>query len=87
MAYQALGILELGTEFLSDPALTEFTCLAQRARDVFKSNIPGPACPRRSYTTTQKNQGVGLYRILEPIRVGTWIRGARGGLLSQRRAG
>lgn len=78
MAYQALGIsasdLKLGADFATDPALKEFMCLAKRARHVFKGQQAGPSCPRFSYTTRQKDQGVGLHKILEPMRAATWAR-------------
>lgn len=83
MAYtsyqQALGAItasdiKFGAEVAADPALSEFLCLAKRAKRAFKGQDVGAPCPRRLYSAQQKSQGVGLHHILEPMRIATWAR-------------
>ena len=66
--------IRFGADIASDPALAEFMCLAERASDVFTGDKPGVKCPRRGYSSAQKDAGAGLYYTLEPLRVLTWAR-------------
>jgi len=73
--YQQLGsadAIKAATKVIEDPALTEVACNVLRLNRIVEELPPGPPCPRREYTDSEKRRGVGLYQVVGPIRAYSW---------------
>ena len=66
--------LQAASKVLVDPALPEVSCHVLRLNKITKGKHPGPACAKVRYTASQKATGVGLARVVKPLRAAVWAR-------------
>lgn len=82
MAYTHLGLdvaglvttAEAATKVARDPGLPEVTCNVLRLNRITEGLPPGPPCARRRYTAAEKRRGIGLAKMVAPLRGAVWAR-------------
>lgn len=62
------------SKIVEDPALPEVTCHVLRLNKVTEGQNPGLPCTRKVYTLAEKRKGVGLARVVTPLRAAVWAR-------------